>query len=177
MQAPVFRRNINKTALLVCVRREGLFFDRPAQSKGEKEDYLIMEEKKNNKSKKGLLAVLVLVVAVAAAAVIYMAARPAVSQGEKSIVVEVVHKDGESKEFSYDTDAEYLRDVLEPAGLIAGSESEYGMFIETVDGYTADAANEEWWCITKDGEMVNTGVDTTPVADGDHFEITLTVGY
>ena len=135
-----------------------------------------MEEKKI-KNKKGLVAVLVLIVAVVAAAAVYMATRPATDKGDKSIVVEVVHKDGESKEFSYDTDAEYLRDVLEPAGLIAGSDSEYGMFVETVDGYTADSSNEEWWCFTKDGEMLNTGVETTPVADGDHFEITLTVGY
>ena len=135
-----------------------------------------MEEKKN-KNKKGLVAVLVLIVAVVAGAAVYMATRPATDKGDKSIVVEVVHKDGESKEFSYDTDAEYLRDVLEPAGLIAGSDSEYGMFVETVDGYTADSSNEEWWCFTKDGEMLNTGVETTPVADGDHFEITLTVGY
>ncbi len=133
-----------------------------------------MEDKRK---KKGLLAVLVLIVAVVAAAGIYMATRPAASEGDKSIVVEVVHKDGESKEFTYDTDAEYLRDVLEPAGLIAGSESEYGMFVETVDGYTADSSNEEWWCFTKDGEQLNTGVDTTLVSDGDHFEITLTVGY
>ena len=77
----------------------------------------------------------------------------------------------------YDTDEEYLRNVLEPAGLIAGEDSEYGMFVKTVDGYTADDAKQEWWCFTQDGGQVNTGVDTTPVADGDHFEITLTTGY
>ena len=38
-------------------------------------------------------------------------------------------------------------------------------------------AKEEWWCFTKDGEDVMTGVDSTPVADGDHFEITLKTGY
>ncbi len=185
----VFRRNINKQPFL-CVRREGLFLVRGFVAKerifpvryrrkagrGQEDDY-IMEEKKNSKNKKGLLAVLVLIVAVAAAAAVYMATRPAASDGDKSIVVEVVHKDGESKEFRYDTDAAYLREVLEPAGLIAGSDSEYGMFVETVDGYTADSSNEEWWCFTKDGEMLSTGVDTTPVTDGGHFEITLTVGY
>ena len=67
--------------------------------------------------------------------------------------------------------------MLEPAGLIAGEETEYGLFVKTVDGYTVNDANQEWWCFTRGGEMLNTGVDTTPVADGDHFEITLTVGY
>lgn len=131
----------------------------------------------NKKNKKGLIAVLVLIVAVVAVAAIYMLTRPATSKGDKHIVVEVVNAEGQSKEFEYDTDEEYLRDVLEPAGLIAGDESEYGLFVKTVDGYTADDANQEWWCFTQNGEMLNTGVDTTPVADGDHFEITLTVGY
>ena len=47
----------------------------------------------------------------------------------------------------------------------------------TVTVVHKDDANQEWWCFTKGGESVNTGVDSTPVADGDAFEITFTVGY
>ena len=133
-----------------------------------------MEQKGN---KKALLAVAALVAAVLILGGVYVFTRPAVSKGDKHIVVEVVHADGASKEYEYDTDEEYLRNVLEPAGLIAGEDSEYGMFVKTVDGYTVDDAKQEWWCFTQDGGQVNTGVDTTPVADGDHFEITLMTGY
>ena len=42
---------------------------------------------------------------------------------------------------------------------------------------TADDSQQQWWCFTKGGEMLETGVDTTPIADGDAFEITLTEGY
>lgn len=49
--------------------------------------------------------------------------------------------------------------------------------VTTVNGVTADSSLEEWWCFTKGGETLNTGVDSTPIADGDHFEITLTTGY
>ena len=133
-----------------------------------------MEQKGN---KKALLAVAALVAAVLILGSVYVFTRPAVSKGDKHIVVEVVHADGASKEYEYDTDEEYLRNVLEPAGLIAGEDSEYGMFVKTVDGYTVDDAKQEWWCFTQDGVQVNTGVDTTPVADGDHFEITLMTGY
>lgn len=132
-------------------------------------------EKKNGK--KGLIAVVALVVAAVVIGGIYLFTRPAVSKGDKHIVVEVVNAEGTSKEYEYDTDEEYLRGVLEPAGLIAGDESEYGLFVKTVDGYTVNDANQEWWCFTQSGEMLSMGVDTTPVADGDHFEITLTVGY
>ena len=62
-------------------------------------------------------------------------------------------------------------------GLIAGEESSYGLYVETVDGETADEGNQEWWCLTKGGEMWNYGVDDTQIEDGDAFEFTLTVGY
>jgi len=146
-----------------------------------------MENTKSNESnesnrsgiggKKGLIALAVLLVAVLAVFVVWRMNRPAVSDGDKHIVVEVVDVDGKSKEYEYDTDEEYLRDVLESAGLISGEESEYGLFVKTVDGYTASDTNQEWWYFSKGGEMLMTGVDTTPVADGDHFEITLKVGY
>ena len=68
-------------------------------------------------------------------------------------------------------------DALDEQKLIEGTESEYGIYIKTVDGITANEENQEWWCITKGGETLFTGADTTPIADGDHFELTLTVGY
>lgn len=80
-------------------------------------------------------------------------------------------------EFSFSTDAEFLRQALEEQKLVEGEESQYGLYVKTVNGVTADEAKEEWWCFTKDGEDVMTGVDSTPVADGDHFEITLKTGY
>ncbi len=95
----------------------------------------------------------------------------------KTITVKVVHKDGSEKKLSVETDADNLRGALEPDGIIAGEESEYGLFVKTVDGETADDANQEWWCVTKGGEMLNTGVDDTKIADGDAYEFTLTVGY
>lgn len=101
----------------------------------------------------------------------------AVSVAAKAITVKVVHKDGSEKEFPIETEAENLRAALEPDGLIAGEESEYGLFVKTVDGETVDDANQEWWCLTKDGEMTDTGVDDTKIADGDVYTFTLTVGY
>ena len=45
------------------------------------------------------------------------------------------------------------------------------------DGETANESLQQWWCITKGGEQVNTSVDSTPIQDGDHFELTLKEGY
>lgn len=95
----------------------------------------------------------------------------------KSITVTVTHGDGSAKDFAVSTDKEMLGEALEAEGLIAGEVSTYGLFVQTVDGETADADNEEWWCLTKGGESVNTGVDSVPVEDGAAYEWTLTVGY
>ena len=102
---------------------------------------------------------------------------PKGTAGQKAIGVTVVYADATTDEFSFSTDAEFLRQALEEQKLVEGEESQYGLYVKTVNGVTADEAKEEWWCFTKDGEDVMTGVDSTPVADGDHFEITLKTGY
>ena len=89
----------------------------------------------------------------------------------------VVHGDGSEADFQYRTDAEYLGEVLTENGLAEGTESAYGLFITTVDGETADDSLQQWWCITREGEMLSTGADQTPIADGEQYELTLTEGY
>lgn len=129
------------------------------------------------KKKSTVIAAVVLVVLIAVAGLLYVKFKPATTQGEKEITVVVVHADKTEKTFTYQTDAEYLREVLEDNGLIAGDESEYGLFVKTVDGETADDSKHQWWCITKGGESLNTSVDQTPINDKDQFEFTLTEGY
>ncbi len=108
---------------------------------------------------------------------IYNQFKPQTVEGSKKIVAEVILADGTSKSYDIQTDAEYLRQALEQIDLISGTESDTGLYVTTVDGVTADESKQEWWCFTKNKETLNTGVDTTPIADGDHFEITLTVGW
>ncbi len=119
--------------------------------------------------------VLVAVVALAAVAAlllgIWYVSRPQVQEGSKTLVVEIVHTDESAKEFTCHTDEEYLGPVLVAEGLIEGEEGPYGLYITAADGETAEG--NQWWCVTRDGQMVETGVDATPVADGDHFELTM----
>ena len=94
-----------------------------------------------------------------------------------AITVSVVDGEGQSQDFTIETSQEFLRGALEEQDLIQGEETEYGLFVKTVNNITADDAQEQWWCFTKGGEMLETGVDTTPIADGDQFEATLTTGF
>lgn len=97
--------------------------------------------------------------------------------GTKTITVQIIVDGTDTVTKSIRTDAEYLRGALEEEDLIAGEESQYGLFVKTVNGITVDDAKQQWWCFTKGGEDLFTGVDTTPIADGDKFEITLKTGY
>lgn len=94
----------------------------------------------------------------------------------KKITFTVV-MDDKSETFDLVTTEETLGAALLANGLIAGTDSEYGLFVTTVNGRAADDANQEWWCFTKGGEMMMTGVDSTEIADGDAYECTLTVGW
>ena len=131
-----------------------------------------------NKSKKGvIIGVIALVVVVAVLAIVYSQMKPQTTEGSKSIQVQVVYEDETSKTFDYQTNEEYLGAVLLSENLIAGSESEYGFFMTTVDGVTADDATQQWWSLTKGGEMSVTSVDATPIEDGDVYELTLVTGW
>lgn len=125
------------------------------------------------KNKKKLLPAAVLAVAAVLLLGLWYFTRPQTQVGDKTIVVEVVHGDQSVKEFTCQTDKEYLGQVLLDEKLVEGEQGQYGLFITVVDGEEARADQNQWWCVTKDGEMVETGADATPIADGDHFELTL----
>lgn len=134
-----------------------------------------MEKKKFNW--KPLVAVIVFVVLAVAMVLVWRGTRPSTVEGSKTIYVEVVHKDGSVADFTYQTDKEYLGEALLEEGLIAGSESEFGLYVETVDGETANYdADQSYWWLTCNGEDSQTGADQVVLADGDHFVWTYTVG-
>lgn len=130
-----------------------------------------------SKKVKSIIAVAVLVVLVIGAFLVWKANAPEGAEGGKTIDVTIVHSDETTNEFTISTDEEFLRGALEQENLISGDESEFGLFVTTVDGETADDTQEQWWCFTKGGESLMTGVDDTPIADGEEYEITLTTGW
>lgn len=130
---------------------------------------------KNNK--KTLIAVILAAVLVLVAVAAWATLRPQSEQGSKIITVTVDHLEGEDKTFALHTDAEYLRGALDEEKLIAGTESEYGLYVLTVDGETADESQQQWWGFTVNGEFGMYGVDEQVVSDGDTFAFTLNVGW
>lgn len=135
-----------------------------------------------NTTKKQLntkIIVLIILLAIAAVAMfgVYKVFMPKGERGAKEITVTVIHADKTEKEFIYQTDEAYLGTVIREEKLVEGTDGEYGMFITSADGEEVDDSKEQWWCITKGGEDVNTSADQTPIEDGDRFELTLMEGF
>ena len=125
-------------------------------------------------NKKTVISVAVLLCLVLVAGGCYFAFQPETNVGSKTITVQVTHLDGTQNTYEFATDAEYLFQALQEQKLIG--ELVNGYFTE-FDGETANEANQEWWGYTKSGEYVSYGVSECVIADGDHYEFTLNVGW
>lgn len=117
-----------------------------------------------------------LAVLLAVFAGVWYVTRPAVSQGGKTVTVEVVHKDGSARTFTCQTDEEYLAGALVSEGLVQGREDVYGLYIETVDGEKAVFEDDGgYWAVYQSGEYAQLGISELPIHDGDSFSLVYTV--
>lgn len=116
----------------------------------------------------------VVVAAVMAASVYSIFIKPA-NDSKKHVTIEIYHLDGSTKTVRLFSNKEYLREAIdeEDEELITGTEQEFGLLIETVDGVMADTASGlEFWRFTRNGMEVSTSIDTTVIEDGDKYEFT-----
>ena len=100
---------------------------------------------------------------------------PAESPESKEITIKVTIIDdkGESEAFNITTKKTNLADALLEAKLVSGTQDQYGLYIITANGVTADySVDGSWWSISKGGVDLMTGASSTPIADGDEFELT-----
>jgi hypothetical protein len=122
---------------------------------------------------KPIIATFIVAFIMTAMLITYYKNRPTPIKGSKHVIVTVNIPDERPYEYEVYTDAEYLGKALKDTNFIKGETTELGFYITEVKGRVADDSRREWWCITKDGEDVYTGVDEIPVNDGDKFEFTL----
>ena len=107
---------------------------------------------------------------------------PAVSQetgdvnvlGEGATVfdLKITVADGSSTVYEIHTDKATVGEALLELGLIAGEESEYGLYIKTVNGVTADYDTDgTYWAFYVNGEYATSGADATAIEAGATYEL------
>ncbi len=98
----------------------------------------------------------------------------ALGEGEKTVVAEVKAEE-KTITFTIKTDESTVGAALLEHGLIAGEESEYGLYIKTVNGMTADYdTDKSYWAFYVDGEYATSGVDTTEIKEGVKYQFVYT---
>ena len=119
-----------------------------------------------------LLLVLVLVFALTACG-----AKEEPQSNAVSFKVVVTDLEGNETAFDYSSNAASLGEALVAEGLIEGHETEYGLYIDAVNGITADWDNDQtYWAFYINGEYATTGIDGTEIVADTTYGLTLTKG-
>ena len=88
-------------------------------------------------------------------------------KGSKTFDFTVTDYDGVESKFEIHTDKETVGEALMELGLISGDEGEFGLYVKTVNGITADFDKDgKYWAFYIDGEYALTGVDATTIEEG-----------
>ena len=88
-------------------------------------------------------------------------------EGKTMFLFTVVDKDGNETNFEIHTDKEIVGEALLDLELIAGDEGEFGLYVKTVNGITADYdVDQTYWAFYVDGEYAMSGVDATNIEEG-----------
>ena len=95
-------------------------------------------------------------------------------EGKNTAVVEI--KAGEnSVTFTVNTDEEMLGAALLEHKLISGDESDYGLYIKSVNGITADYDTDKaYWAFYVNDQYANTGIDATKIEKDAKYKLEYT---
>lgn len=91
-------------------------------------------------------------------------------EGETEFTFIVVDTEGTETGYEIHTDQTVVGDALLELDLIAGDESEYGLYVKTVNGITLDFDTDgKYWAFYVDGEYATAGVDSTDITAGAEY--------
>ena len=90
-----------------------------------------------------------------------------VGTGKTVFDFKVVSKDKTVTLFEVHTDKKTVGQALLELKLIAGDDSEYGLYVKTVNGETLDFEKDKmYWAFYADGKYADKGADQTEIAEG-----------
>lgn len=130
------------------------------------------------KTKKNvILGICAFALAAALLFAIYWFNIPETNAGTKQYALTVVDDRGTATTYTAISDADYVGQALSELAqtqdfTIEGTQSKYGLFIERVNGLTADYLTDDaYWSFYLNGDYATTGIDRQPLTDGDEIEL------
>ena len=97
-------------------------------------------------------------------------------EGATSFYFTVKDADGTVTKFIIHTDKTTVGAALLELGLIAGDESDWGLYVTSVNGITADWDTEKaYWAFYIGEEYAQTGVDATEIVAGTTYTFAKTI--
>ena len=95
-------------------------------------------------------------------------------EGAHSFTLEITDAEGKTITATINTDEETVGAALLKLNIIQGENSDYGLYVKTVNGITADYDKDQtYWSFYIDGEYAQTGVDMTAVNDGSTYKLAI----
>ena len=93
-----------------------------------------------------------------------------IGEGEKEFAFTVVDKEGNETKLTVKTNEETVGAALLKEGVIEGEDGQYGLYVKTVIGITADYDKDGvYWAFYVNDEYAMTGVDMTEIVEGDSY--------
>lgn len=91
-------------------------------------------------------------------------------EGKTEFIFKVTDDGGKETEFKINTDKKTVGEALLELNLIAGDDSEYGLYVKTVNGVTLDYDKDgKYWAFYVNGEYATSGVDSTDITPGAEY--------
>lgn len=93
-------------------------------------------------------------------------------EGNTKFDFTVVDKERNETQFEIHTDKETVGEALSELGLIDGEEGQYGLYVKTVNGITADYDKDGvYWAFYINDEYATAGIDATAITEGDSYSL------
>ncbi len=90
-----------------------------------------------------------------------------IGSGSTEFTLQIVDKDSKEVDLKVKTDEATVGAALLKLEVIAGDESDYGLYVKCVNGTVADYdVDQTYWAFYINGEYAMTGVDATDVENG-----------
>ncbi len=90
----------------------------------------------------------------------------ALGTGATNFTFTVTDAEGKETTYQINTNKKTVGDALVELKLIAGDESEYGLYVKTVNGITLSEKDRMFWALYMNGKQLQTGVSSAEITAG-----------